>query len=737
MSAVAAHHHRRRPHRRPHQGLRHRRHRRARPRRRRRRPSRPAASPPSWARRARASRRSCTASPASTRHRPARCSSTTSSSAALSDKELTRLRRERLGFVFQSFNLLPTLTALENITLPSALAGRQPDPQWLDAVIDAVGLRDRLPHRPSELSGGQQQRVAVARALASRPADRLRRRADRQPRLPHRRRDPRLPAPRRHRPRPDDRDGHPRPGRRQLRRRGRVPRRRPHRRPPRRPRRRSPCSTASRPSGADVMLPPDPQGPLGPQAPPRRHRGGGVHRRRLPRRHARARRHPARRTSTPSSPRPTPAPTPSSAAPRRSTPTRADRSASATRGLVDAVARADACSTSTASPRRRRRSRATASSSARDGDAIGGIGPPPPGRQLDRRPGAQPVPHRRGPRPAGRRRGRHQPRRGQGRRPPRRRHHDRGDARSGDGAHRRHRHLRHRRRRSGRRRSPRSPCPAAQRYLAGGADEASSILVHGDGGVSQDELVDAPPAACCRRAPRRSPARRLTQQNIDDINATFLDVLTGRPHGLRRRRPARRRVQHLQHVLDPRGAADAGVGAAAGPRRQPRARWCGSVVLEALFVGVLASVAGPRRRHRRRRPAEGHVRRLRLRPARRRPHASRPRASIVPLVVGTARDASAPASLPPCGRRGCRRWPPCATSPSTAPAPPPARAVAGLGRCSAPGSASRSSAPSATPVWPSPGSARCSPSSASSSSVPSWPAPPAASSGRRCAGCAA
>jgi putative ABC transport system ATP-binding protein len=88
----------------------------------------------------------------------------------LSDKELTRLRRERLGFVFQAFNLLPTLTALENLTLPSALAGRRPDPEWLDAVIDAVGLRDRLSHRPSELSGGQQQRVAVARALASRPA---------------------------------------------------------------------------------------------------------------------------------------------------------------------------------------------------------------------------------------------------------------------------------------------------------------------------------------------------------------------------------------------------------------------------------------------------------------------------------------------------------------------------------------------------------------------------------------
>jgi putative ABC transport system ATP-binding protein len=87
----------------------------------------------------------------------------------LSDRELTRLRRDRVGFVFQSFNLLPTLTALENITLPLDIAGRRPDPAWLDQVVDATGLRDRLGHRPSELSGGQQQRVACARALASHP----------------------------------------------------------------------------------------------------------------------------------------------------------------------------------------------------------------------------------------------------------------------------------------------------------------------------------------------------------------------------------------------------------------------------------------------------------------------------------------------------------------------------------------------------------------------------------------
>ena len=87
----------------------------------------------------------------------------------LSERQLTRLRRDRIGFIFQSFNLLPTLTAAENITLPLALAGRRPDPAWFDTVIDVVGLRPRLAHRPAELSGGQQQRVAAARALVSRP----------------------------------------------------------------------------------------------------------------------------------------------------------------------------------------------------------------------------------------------------------------------------------------------------------------------------------------------------------------------------------------------------------------------------------------------------------------------------------------------------------------------------------------------------------------------------------------
>jgi putative ABC transport system ATP-binding protein len=88
---------------------------------------------------------------------------------SLKERQLTTLRRDRIGFVFQAFNLVPTLTASENITLPMSLAGRRPDPDWLDQVIDTLGIANRLTHRPSELSGGQQQRVAVARALASRP----------------------------------------------------------------------------------------------------------------------------------------------------------------------------------------------------------------------------------------------------------------------------------------------------------------------------------------------------------------------------------------------------------------------------------------------------------------------------------------------------------------------------------------------------------------------------------------
>jgi len=88
----------------------------------------------------------------------------------LKERDLTRLRRDKVGFIFQSFNLLPMLSAAENLTLPLTIAGRQPDRAWLDTLVARVSLGDRLGHRPSELSGGQQQRVAVARALVSRPA---------------------------------------------------------------------------------------------------------------------------------------------------------------------------------------------------------------------------------------------------------------------------------------------------------------------------------------------------------------------------------------------------------------------------------------------------------------------------------------------------------------------------------------------------------------------------------------
>ncbi|HWV86388.1 MAG TPA: ABC transporter ATP-binding protein [Capillimicrobium sp.] len=90
--------------------------------------------------------------------------------AELDDRRLTALRRDKIGFIFQAFNLLPVLTAEENILLPLSIAGRKPDREWFDQLIATVGLGDRLTHRPSELSGGQQQRVAVARALVSRPA---------------------------------------------------------------------------------------------------------------------------------------------------------------------------------------------------------------------------------------------------------------------------------------------------------------------------------------------------------------------------------------------------------------------------------------------------------------------------------------------------------------------------------------------------------------------------------------
>ena len=128
----------------------------------------------------------------------------------LDDDQLTKLRRSHIGFVFQFFNLLPMLSAEDNILLPQSIAGVKPDRAWMAELISKVGLGDRLAHRPSEMSGGQQQRVAVARALASRPDDHVRRRADGQPRLDDQRRDPRAASPFRGFVRADHPDGHPR-----------------------------------------------------------------------------------------------------------------------------------------------------------------------------------------------------------------------------------------------------------------------------------------------------------------------------------------------------------------------------------------------------------------------------------------------------------------------------------------------------------------------------------------------
>ena len=103
------------------------------------------------------------------RPRRARCYLGDTEITSLNDKSLTLLRRDRIGFIFQSFNLLPTMTAAENIVLPIRIAGRKPDQAWVASIVATVGLTHRLGHRPSQLSGGQQQRVAAARALASRP----------------------------------------------------------------------------------------------------------------------------------------------------------------------------------------------------------------------------------------------------------------------------------------------------------------------------------------------------------------------------------------------------------------------------------------------------------------------------------------------------------------------------------------------------------------------------------------
>ncbi|EFL22541.1 LOW QUALITY PROTEIN: putative ABC transporter, ATP-binding protein, partial [Streptomyces himastatinicus ATCC 53653] len=130
---------------------------------------RPGRSPPSWGRPARASPRSCAAPPVSTAPPPGGVFLGDTEISRLREHKLTLLRRERIGFVFQSFNLVPSLTAKDNILLPFRLAGKRPDRDWMRDVVHRTGLTERLGHRPAELSGGQQQRVAVARALVTRP----------------------------------------------------------------------------------------------------------------------------------------------------------------------------------------------------------------------------------------------------------------------------------------------------------------------------------------------------------------------------------------------------------------------------------------------------------------------------------------------------------------------------------------------------------------------------------------
>ena len=129
---------------------------------------------------------------------------------SLSDRDLTLLRRDKVGFVFQAYNLLPTLTAAENTTLPLDLAGRRPDSGWMDQVVKSIGIADRLNHRPDELSGGQQQRVAVARALVSQPEIVFADEPTGNLGLQDRRGGARFPTHRGRRPGPDHGDGHPR-----------------------------------------------------------------------------------------------------------------------------------------------------------------------------------------------------------------------------------------------------------------------------------------------------------------------------------------------------------------------------------------------------------------------------------------------------------------------------------------------------------------------------------------------
>ena len=360
-------------------------------------------------------------------------------------------------------------------------------------------------------------------------------------------------------------------------------------------------------------------------------------RRRLPLRHAGARRHAARATSTRCSPTSTPAPTSSSAAPTDLGRDAGPSGRIPTPSLVDD------------GRRRRRRGGGRARSSpgygqllGADGEAVGGNGPPPLGRQLDHRPRPQPLPPGRGPGPRGRRRGRRQPGGGRRRRPGGRRHDHRADARAGRGHDRRHRHLRRRRTAWAASRSPPSPRrrPGPRRQGARPGRRRSRCAADGRRGAGRAGRPGRRGAARRRRGDHRrrgQPASRPTTSTSE-----FLDMLHHVPHRVRRHRPAGGHLQHLQHVLDHRRPAQPGGRAAAGARRPAGAGAAGACVVEAVLVGRGRLGGRPGRRRRHRRAAQGPVRRRRLRAARRRPRGHRPArsspgwpsASLVTLVAG-------------------------------------------------------------------------------------------------------
>ena len=233
----------------------------------------------------------------------------TSSSRRSTRRARPASRRDNVGFIFQAFNLVPTLTAAENITLPVDIAGRDVDRAWMDTVVGASGSRDRLKHKPSRALGWSAA-ARRGRPGPGQPAEGgVRRRAHGGPRLHQRGGAAGLPAPRGGRLRPDDRDGHARPDRGELRLPGRLPRRRPDRGRDARRRARTRCSTASSRSRRSDHVAGHVQGHPRPAAPPGADRPGRRHRRGLRLRHLRLRGHPQQGVRQPLRRRSTPTPT--------------------------------------------------------------------------------------------------------------------------------------------------------------------------------------------------------------------------------------------------------------------------------------------------------------------------------------------------------------------------------------------------------------------------------------------